>query len=411
MSAGRPGTEAPAGWRWFRLTDLARLETGHTPSRNHPEWWGGPIPWISLADIRELDGKVAQDTIEHTNEEGIANSSARLLPEGTVVLSRTASVGFVTIMGRAMATSQDFVNWVCGPELDPRFLAYLLRASRAYIRSLSSGAIHQTVYMPTVESFFMSAPSVSRQREISESLTRHLAAVERARTAAEEQTEAARSLSSSYLRQAFGTPEARAWPRVRLVDVLTAPLRTGISRPTAPSSSKRCLTLSAVRSGTLDLAASKPTDVSDLEAKGNWVLPGAFYVVRGNGNRSLVGRGGFAPQTIEPNVLYPDLLIQVVTDSQVVIPEYLRFVWDSEEVRRDLEGRARTAAGIYKISQGNLAEVKVPLPSVAVQRYVAGLLKGELARAEEAQTSIGEELMRIVALPAALLRRAFAAEL
>jgi hypothetical protein len=73
LSAGRPGSEAPLGWRWARLTDLARLETGHTPSRSHPEWWGGPIPWISLADIRELDGKVAQDTIEHTNEKGIAN--------------------------------------------------------------------------------------------------------------------------------------------------------------------------------------------------------------------------------------------------------------------------------------------------------------------------------------------------
>jgi type I restriction enzyme, S subunit len=194
LFAGRPGNEAPAGWRWFRLTDLARLETGHTPSRNHPEWWGGPIPWISLADIRELDGKVAQDTIEHTNEEGIANSSARLLPEGTVVLSRTASVGFVTIMGRPMATSQDFVNWVCGPELDPHFLAYLLRASRDYIRSLSSGAIHQTVYMPSVESFFVSAPSIRRQREISESLSRQLAAVERARAVAERQIGAINAL-------------------------------------------------------------------------------------------------------------------------------------------------------------------------------------------------------------------------
>ena len=75
----------------------------------------------------------------------------------------------MTIMGRPMATSQDFMNWVCGPELDSHFLAYLLRASRAYIRSLSSGAIHQTVYMPTVESFFVSAPSVSKQREIAAS--------------------------------------------------------------------------------------------------------------------------------------------------------------------------------------------------------------------------------------------------
>ena len=206
LSAGRPGKEALPGWRWVRLTELARLETGHTPSRNHPEWWGGPIPWISLSDIRELDGRVAHDTLEHTNEQGIANSAARLLPEATVVLSRTASVGFVTIMGRPMATSQDFVNWVCGPELDSHFLAYLLRASRAYIRSLSSGAIHQTVYMPTVESLFVCVPPVSQQREISASLGEQLSTVERARAAVGARLEAASAIADAFTQAAFGGP-------------------------------------------------------------------------------------------------------------------------------------------------------------------------------------------------------------
>src|SRR5262245_16580597 len=144
---------APDGWRWRKLTELARLESGHTPSRRHPEWWGGSIPWIALPDIRRLDGKIAQETAEYVNELGLENSSARLLPAGTVVLSRTASVGFVTIMGRPMATSQDFVNWVCGSDLDPTFLALLLRASRGYIRSLASGAVHKTVYVPAVKAF------------------------------------------------------------------------------------------------------------------------------------------------------------------------------------------------------------------------------------------------------------------
>ncbi len=135
----------PRGWRWVNLRLVARLESGHTPSRYHPEYWGGDILWLALPDIRAIDGKVAMETAEHTNELGIANSAARVLPPGTVVLSRTASVGFVTIMGRPMATSQDFVNWVCGADLDHRFLAYLLRASRGYIRSLASGAVHKTV--------------------------------------------------------------------------------------------------------------------------------------------------------------------------------------------------------------------------------------------------------------------------
>jgi type I restriction enzyme S subunit len=96
----------PDGWTWRSLGSLGRLESGHTPSRSRPDWWGGDIPWIALPDIRALDGRQVFETQEHTNPEGIAHSAARVLPAGTVVLSRTASVGFVTIMGRPMATSR-----------------------------------------------------------------------------------------------------------------------------------------------------------------------------------------------------------------------------------------------------------------------------------------------------------------
>ncbi len=68
------------GWEWQLLRDLARLESGHTPSRYRPEWWGGSIPWLALPDIRAFHGKVASDTVEFTNEHGIANSSSRVLP-------------------------------------------------------------------------------------------------------------------------------------------------------------------------------------------------------------------------------------------------------------------------------------------------------------------------------------------
>jgi type I restriction enzyme S subunit len=76
-----PNEQPPKGWTWRLLSDIARLESGHTPSRRHPEWWGGAVPWIALPDIRELDGREASRTSEYINEEGLANSSARLLPK------------------------------------------------------------------------------------------------------------------------------------------------------------------------------------------------------------------------------------------------------------------------------------------------------------------------------------------
>lgn len=172
-------SQVPHDWTWHRLLHVARLESGHTPSRRRPEWWGGNVSWLALPDIRKLHGKYAYETMEKTNDAGLANSSARLLPPGTVCLSRTASIGFVTILGKPMATSQDFANWICDPEvLDPEFLMYALMASQNYLRELGSGAVHKTIYMPSIESFQVCAPEIDEQRRIARSLRARLAGAE-----------------------------------------------------------------------------------------------------------------------------------------------------------------------------------------------------------------------------------------
>jgi type I restriction enzyme S subunit len=152
---------------------VARLETGHTPSRGHPEYWDdGDIPWIGIRDATANHGRTLFDTQQHTNELGIANSSARVLPANTVCLSRTASVGYVVVMGRPMATSQDFVNWVCSErELDHRFLKYVLLAERESFLSFASGTTHQTIYFPEVKAFHVCLPSINQQRRIADVLS------------------------------------------------------------------------------------------------------------------------------------------------------------------------------------------------------------------------------------------------
>ncbi|GMU48458.1 MAG: hypothetical protein AMXMBFR31_06840 [Candidatus Desulfobacillus denitrificans] len=136
------------------------------------------MPWLALPDIRKLHGKYAYETTENTNDAGLANSSARLLPPGTVCLSRTASVGFVTILGKPMATSQDFCNWICGPDLDPEFLMYAFMASQDALRELGSGAVHKTIYMPTIQTFHICVPEIDEQRRIARTLRERLAAAE-----------------------------------------------------------------------------------------------------------------------------------------------------------------------------------------------------------------------------------------
>ena len=171
LSVGMPSSTLPEGWRWTRLTDVARLETGHTPSRKHPEYWGGDIPWIGTRDATANHGCTLYRTNQYTNDLGIANSSARVLPANTVCLSRTASVGYVVVMGRPMATSQDFVNWVCSGSLDFRYLKYVLLAERESFLRFASGTTHQTIYFPEVKAFHAALPPFSEQERIAETLS------------------------------------------------------------------------------------------------------------------------------------------------------------------------------------------------------------------------------------------------
>lgn len=161
------------------------------------------MSWISLTEIRAFDGQWVESTRIKTNEEGIANSAARILPSGTVCFSRTASVGFVTIMAKPMATSQDFANWVCGEDLDSEYLMYALICSRNKLRELATGATHKTIYMPTLEAFHLCAPAVNKQRQIAARLKAQLAEVDKARQAAEAQLRDISILPHKILSKAF----------------------------------------------------------------------------------------------------------------------------------------------------------------------------------------------------------------
>ncbi len=179
LSVGHPGLEAPPRWAWVPLRRIAKLESGHTPSRQHQSYWDGDIAWIGIADAREHHGGEIHQTFQTVTDEGLANSAARLLPARTVCLSRTASVGYVTITGREMATSQDFANWICTDAIVPEFLMYALLAEGDALRNFGEGSTHTTIYFPELKALHVCLAPLDEQREIVRILDERLASIER----------------------------------------------------------------------------------------------------------------------------------------------------------------------------------------------------------------------------------------
>ena len=163
--------DVPEHWETGNIRRFATMKTGHTPSRSRPEYWDNcTIPWFALTDVWQLrDGRwYLEETAEKISEIGLANSAAELLPTGTVVFSRTASVGFSGIMPQPMATTQDFWNWVCGPKLTPRYLLLLFRSMTQKFEESTSGSTHKTIYQGIAASLRICVAPISEQKEIAD---------------------------------------------------------------------------------------------------------------------------------------------------------------------------------------------------------------------------------------------------
>ncbi len=203
IAVNDPGTPLPHGWAWVALRRVARQETGHTPSRSVAEYWDGDIAWLGIKDANIHHGKVISDTAQHITQKGLDNSSARLLPSGTVCLSRTASVGYVTIMGKDMATSQDFATWTCGDALDPHYLMYALMSEGDNIRRFGEGSTHTTIYFPEIRAFHIALAPVEEQREIVRRIKAAMAAVDVLEGQLRAATSRLATLDQSILAKAF----------------------------------------------------------------------------------------------------------------------------------------------------------------------------------------------------------------
>ncbi len=211
LSVGNPQTETPEGWSWLPLGELATMGTGHTPSRSVSAYWDGDVQWMGIRDARAHHGGEIWNTAQTITQAGLDNSSARLLPAGTVALSRTASVGYVVQLGREMATSQDFVTWTCSAALDPLFLMRTIQAEGDDIRNFGEGSTHTTIYFPELKALHVRTPPVPEQRRIVAKIDRLSARSTRAREDLERVPSLVERYRAELLKAAFNGGLTEAW--------------------------------------------------------------------------------------------------------------------------------------------------------------------------------------------------------
>jgi type I restriction enzyme S subunit len=130
----------PEGWQLLTLGDVCDAVGGGTPSTTRPEYWGGDVVWVTPTDVTRNDCLALLDSEKKITEAGLANSSAKLVPPETILMTSRASIGFFALMDKPACTNQGFISVLPKQANTRMFLLFNLLGRVEEMIGLATGA-------------------------------------------------------------------------------------------------------------------------------------------------------------------------------------------------------------------------------------------------------------------------------
>jgi type I restriction enzyme S subunit len=157
-------------WRMRALGELGRVVNGGTPASDEAEYWDGDIPWITPSEVSQLKSPLVGTTERKISPLGLKNSSAELLPIGSLIVCTRATVGACCINSVPMATNQGFKSLVPKAGIEIRYVYHAINARQKELIRLANGSTFLEVTKPDFENFQIAVPSLEQQRLIADAL-------------------------------------------------------------------------------------------------------------------------------------------------------------------------------------------------------------------------------------------------
>lgn len=151
--------DKPVGWDTRPLKNFFSIVGGGTPKTSVEEYWGGEIPWFSVVDTPPKGSVFVIETDKSITERGLQESSARLVPEGTTIISARGTVGNLAIAGQEMTFNQSCYA-LHRNETTGNFFVYLAAGHMvAQLQAIAHGSVFSTITRQTFEAISLAMPS------------------------------------------------------------------------------------------------------------------------------------------------------------------------------------------------------------------------------------------------------------
>lgn len=404
--------ELPAGWEWVTLATIGEIVGGGTPKSDNPQYWAkNGIKWLTPADLYGLKGKYISSGARDISPAGLSNSSARLMPKGSVLFSSRAPIGYVAIADAELSTNQGFKSCVPYIKDSAEYIYYFLLASAKKIDAEASGTTFKEVSGAIVSKILFPLPPLSEQLKIVSRANELMALCDQLEQHSLTNLDAHQQLVETLLTTLTDSQNANElaenWARIsehfdtlftteasidalkqtilqlavmgklvqssdvveykKLKTFLSFGPRNGFSPVESKNNTRiKVLKLGATSYGELNIQESKFVDIDIDNNSHLYINEGDILIQRGN-SANFVGCNVLVKEN-HKNIIYPDLMMKIRTNEDL-LPEYAS-IWLSSPLARGFmwDRMTGTSGTMPKISKKVVEEIPIIVPSIATQQ-------------------------------------------
>ncbi len=386
-----------------RLGDICKFQSGGTPSKSNPDYFGGTIPWITTI---ALTGNIINETnaVQWITPKAIQETAAKIVPEYSIMVGTRVGVGKVAINSVPMSTSQDVVSLINidSERWDKEYLCKLILSRNNYLLSQARGATIKGIKIDILAELIIPDVPLGEQRRIAATLDK----VDNLISKRCQQLDKLDELVKARFVEMFGDPESndKKWDLVTIGQVL-ASCEAGWSGNGTQRERKTgeiaVLKVSAVTKGFFIPEECKVLDDQNNIKKYIFPQKGDLIFSRAN-TREMVGATAVIWKDY-PELILPDKLwkLQFCSCAKTL---YMKYILSSKTIREKFSTASTgTSGSMYNVSMEKFKAVSIPLPPVELQDQFATFVE----QTEKARSSISCSLEKLETLKKALMQEYF----
>ena len=197
-----------SNWEKVKIKDVCNIVNGGTPKTSVEEYWNSEdVVWITPTDITQLNSKYISDSSRKISTKGLSESSATLLPVGSVLMCSRATIGPCAINTIPVSTNQGFKSFICSERINNEYLYYLISILKEYFIDNASGSTFLEVSKSVVENCELLLPPLKEQQKIAEILSSVDAAIAKTEQVIAKTEEVKKGLMQQLLTKGIGHTE------------------------------------------------------------------------------------------------------------------------------------------------------------------------------------------------------------